>query len=304
LNQGRFIRFTIDSILNQTYENIEYWVIDGGSTDDTLDILRTYDDRVHWLSEKDKGQSEAVNKGWQRAKGEILGWVNADDMLTPVAVENAVGCLTQNSGVGAVYGDAVYVDENDRPLQPYPSRVFDYEKLVIETEDYIPQPSVFIRRAVTEHIGLLNETLHYVMDYDFWLRLGCTVPMQYIPVEMALLRLHTGAKTVQAMQHFAREFSQVFENLFSNPELGEFLQRRKRDVMQVAYIHSASFCFWGGNTSQAVNYLKNAWREKPFPSQRTFWLLYLFSMFGRTGWRWAETLHGNPLRLRRGLLHR
>lgn len=304
LNQGQFIRATIDSILNQTYEHIEYWIIDGGSTDGTLDILRSYGDRIHWLSEQDMGQSHAVNKGWKRAYGQMLGWVNADDMLTPVAVEKAVDFLMKNPGVNAVYGDATYVDENDKPLQPYPTRAFDYEKLVVETEDYVPQTSVFIRRSVTEQIGLLDETLHYVMDYDFWLRLGCYMPMHYIPVEMALLRLHTGAKTIQAIQHFAQEFSLVFENLFSNPGLGEVLQQQKRDVLQMAYIHSASFCFWGGNTSQAITYLKKAWQEKPFPSKRTFWLLLLFSVFGKAGWKLAEILHGNPMRLGRGLLFR
>ena len=304
LNQGQFIRATIDSILCQGYENIEYWVIDGGSTDDTLDILRSYGDQINWLSEPDKGQSHAVNKGWLRARGAVLGWVNADDLLTPAAVEIAVQNFVEHPHVGAVFGDAMYIDEHGSPIKSYPARAFDFEKLVVETEDYIPQTSVFIRKGVLDKVGFLDETLHYVMDYDFWLRLGCHTTMQYVPVEMAWLRLHTGAKTVHGMQNFAREFSLIFEKLFSNSALAQEVQQQKQKVMQTAYIHSASFCFWGGNTSQALFYLRKAWREKPFPSRRAFWVIFLFSIFCKIGWRLAEFLHGNPMRLERGILYR
>jgi glycosyltransferase involved in cell wall biosynthesis len=281
---------------------LEYWIIDGGSTDDTVEILRSYGEKIHWISEPDNGQSNAVNKGWARAQGDILGWVNADDLLRPSSVELAVTALLENPSCGAVYGDSIYIDEEGHFLEPYPTRAFDYEKLVTETENFISQPSVFIRAHLLHQIGFLDENLHYVMDYDFWLRLGCVKSMLYIPVDMAALRLHTQAKTIQSMQHFSNEFSFIFERLISNPAFPESLKQQREEILYTAYLHSASFCFWGGNTRLALAYLRKAWLKRPFPLGRTFWLLLLFSLCGKMGGRLAVLLHGNPMRLEKGLL--
>jgi glycosyltransferase involved in cell wall biosynthesis len=304
LDQGRFIRATIESILSQDYPNLEYWVMDGGSKDATLEILRSYGDRLYWVSEADGGQSQAVNKGWKRSQGEILGWVNADDLLEPLAVRFAVDALLARPDVGALYGDTVYIDEVDKVMQAYPTRPFNYEALVGETENFIPQPSVFMRRNVLEKAGFLNEALHYVMDYDLWLRIGLITPMEYLPIKMAALRLHASAKTVKAMSQFANEFALMYENLFLNPTLPEALQRRQIEIMHTAYVHSASFCFWGGETRMALHFLQKAWRLRRLPRRRTFWYLLAFSLFGKVGWKLAELLHGNPMQLRRGLLIR
>lgn len=304
LDQGPFIRATIESILSQDYPNLEYWVMDGGSKDETLEILRSYGDRVSWVSEPDNGQSQAVNKGWKRSQGEILGWVNADDLLGPLAVRSAVEALLAKQDIGAVYGDTLYIDEADKAIQGYPTRIFNYEVLAGETENFIPQPSVFMRRNVLEKAGFLNETFHYVMDYDLWLRLGLIAPMEYLPMRMAILRLHPSAKTVKSMSKFANEFASMYESLFSNPALPVSLQQRQFEIMHTAYVHSASFCFWGGKTQMALYFLQKAWKLRPFPRRRTFWLLLAFSLFGKAGWKLAEFLHGNPMQLRRGLLLR
>lgn len=302
LNQGRFIRATIESILVQDYPNLEYWVMDGGSTDETVEILESYGDQIRWRSEPDNGQSQAVNKGWKCSNGDILGWVNADDLLEPFAVWSAVEKLSAKQSVGAVYGDTFYIDEVDKIIQPYSTRTYNYEALVSETENFIPQPSVFIRRTVLEKTGFLNERLHYVMDYDLWLRMGLIAPMEYLPTPMAALRLHSKAKTVKAMSRFANEFIFIYQNLFSNPAMPLTLQQRQFSIMHTAYIHSASFCFWGGETKIALQFLQKAWELQPFPRRRTFWLLFAFSTLGKTGWKLAELLHGNPMQLRKGLL--
>ncbi len=130
LNQGQFIRETIETILSQDYDNLEYLVMDGGSTDETLEILRSYGTRLQWVSEPDAGQSQAVNKGWRRARGEILGWVNADDLLSPGAVRRAVEALAADSALGGVYGDCTYIDGSGRRLRTLPARAFDYATLV------------------------------------------------------------------------------------------------------------------------------------------------------------------------------
>jgi len=304
LNQAQFIRQTIESVLSQDYPNIEYWVMDGGSQDGTVEILKSYGEKIHWVSEADSGQSQAVNKGWARARGEILGWVNADDLLTPSAVRNAVEALLADETIGAVYGDTTYIDENGEFIQRYPARPFDYEALAGETENFIPQPSVFMRRDVLEKAGFLNESLHYIMDYDLWLRMGLVAPMKYLPVEMASLRLHSTAKTIKGMHKFADEFVTLYENLFSNVSLPDVLHKRRSEIMHTTYIHSASFCFWGRETGAALQFLGRAWKEQPFPRRRTFWLLLGFSVLGKLGWRLAERLHGNPLQLRKGVLSR
>jgi glycosyltransferase involved in cell wall biosynthesis len=304
LNQGRFIHATIESILLQDYPHLEYWVIDGGSNDGTVEILKSYGDRIRWISESDQGQSQAVNKGWKRSSGDILGWVNADDLLQPFAIRSAVEALVAKPSIGAVYGDTNYIDDVDKIIQPYPTRAYNYVALVSETENFIPQPSVFMRRTVLEKTGFLNETLHYLMDYDLWLRMGPIAPMEYLPTPMAALRLHSTAKTVKAMSKFANEFVLIFQNLFSNPVLPVTLQQRQIEIMHMAYVHSASFCFWGGETGMALQFLQKAWGLHPFPRRRTFWLLFAFSTLGKAGWKLAELLHGNPMQLRKGLLIR
>ena len=304
LNQSRFIRATIDSILSQDYPNLEYWVIDGGSKDGTVNTLQSYSERIHWVSEADSGQSQAINKGWKRSHGDILGWVNADDLLQPLAVQRAVQALLSNQAVGAVYGDSFYIDDADKVIQQYPARAFNYDALVSETENFIPQTSVFMRRNVLEKAGFLNESLHFVMDHDLWLRMGLIAPMEYLPMEMAALRLHSSAKTVKAMSGFASEFAFMYQNLFTNPALPMTLRQRQTEIMHTAYVHSASFCFWGGDTRSALQFLQKAWGQQPFPRRRTFWRLLAFSMFGKAGWKLAEFLHGNPMQLRKGLLIR
>jgi len=303
LNQSQFIRHTIESILSQDYPNIEYWVMDGGSQDETVEILKSYGERIRWVSETDSGQSQAVNKGWAQAQGEIFGWVNADDLLSPSAVRHAVDALLENDAIGAVYGDTNYIDEAGNFIQPYPVRPFDYDALAGDTENFIPQPSVFVRKTVIEKAGFINESLHYVMDYDLWLRIGLVTPMKYLPVKMASLRLHSTAKTIKAMHKFADEFTAMYENLFSNSLLPDSLQKRQSEIMHTAYIHSASFCFWGGETGAALQFLGRAWKEQPFPRRRTFWLLFGFSLLGKAGLKLAEFLRGNPMQLRKGVLN-
>lgn len=304
LNQSRFIRATIESIVSQDYPNFEYWVMDGGSTDGTIKILESYDGQIQWRSSPDSGQSQAVNKGWRLSQSEIVGWVNADDLLQPRAIQFAVDALMARTDIGAIYGNTDYIDEMGNFIQHYPVRQFDYNTLVYETENYIPQPSVFMRRAALEKVGYLNEALHYLMDYDLWLRLGLVAPMEYLPVDMAALRLHATAKTVKAMPRFASEFETVFQTLFSHPAFPASLQQDRASILHAVYIHSASFCFWGGDTRTARAYLAKAWTVQPFPGRRTFWLLSAFSMLGKTGWKLAELLHGNPMRLEKGLLTR
>lgn len=194
LNQGRFIRETIESILLQDYPYIEHIIIDGGSTDGTLDILKMYGDRIFWISEKDKGQSDAINKGWKRARGKIYGWLNSDDTYLPGAITKAVKFLCDNKDVMMVYGEGWHIDEYGKIIQRYPTEPFKLARLA-ET-CFICQPTVFFRKELIEKIGYLDENLNYCMDYDFWIRAGRIYSIGYINDYLANSRLYPETKTL------------------------------------------------------------------------------------------------------------
>ena len=302
LNQGKFIEATIRSVLSQNYPNIEYIVMDGGSEDETLTILRSFGDRIRWVSEPDSGQAQAVNKGWRLARGEILGWLNADDLLARGAVRRAVSVLQAAPELAGVYGDCAYINEDGQPVGKFPSRPYDYNQLVQFCEDFIPQPGTFLRRAQVEQLGMLDEDLHYVMDYDLWLRLGMYARLEYLPEEAAQARLHIGAKTVSSASNFGHELVSVFLRLVQHPDCPSPLLQQKDMILANAFIHAASLCFWGGEMRMVRDYLYRAWRHNPLPKGCTFWRLLAFSLAGRVGWRLAERLHGNPFRLEHGML--
>ena len=170
-NQGRFIEETILSVLNQDYPRIEYIIMDGGSTDQTLDILRKYTGRLTWHSEKDNGQSDAINKGLRLAKGEILAYLNSDDTYLPGAITRAVRYLTaKNPDSPLVYGEGYHITAEGTIIERYPTEPFDFQHLA-ET-CFICQPTTFWKRDVMETIGLFDENLHYAMDYDYWIRVA------------------------------------------------------------------------------------------------------------------------------------
>jgi len=301
-NQGKYIKQTIDSVLSQEIPDLEYWVIDGGSTDETVDILRSYGDRLRWISEPDNGQTQAINKGWGLTRGDFISWLNADDLLAPGSIQRAVEFLQSNPVVGGVYGDCTYISDTGDPIAAYPARPYQFDTLVIETENFIPQPGTFLRRKVVELAGGLDESLHYVMDFDLWLRMGLHAPMMYLPGTVAYTRLHPQAKTLKAMDGFADDYLRTYHKLFEQPNLPERLKNQERRILSRAYTHSASFYFWGGKFAHARRTLWQAWQYQPVQRRRTFWLLFIFSILGKTGLRLAEVLHGNPYRFEKGLI--
>lgn len=194
-NQGRFIQRTIQSVLSQDMPGLEYIVVDGGSTDGTLEILRAYQDRLTWLSEKDEGQADAVNKGIRLASGDVIGWLNSDDIYYPGALAAVVEFLEAHPEFGVVYGEAYHIDENDNVIAPYPTRDWDFHLLTQTC--YICQPATFFRRCLWVQWGGLDASLHYAMDYEYWLRLAQRgVRFGRLRRVVAGSRLHSGAKTL------------------------------------------------------------------------------------------------------------
>ncbi len=288
-NQGRFIAETIDSVLSQDYPHAEYLVMDGGSTDETLDVLRRYGERLHWISEPDNGQTAAINKGWQLSHGEIVAWLNSDDTYLPGAVGQAVSFLLAHPHVAAVYGDCDYVDLEGRFLGPYPTRPYDYLELVRPAFNYIPQPATFIRRRALESVGYLDESLHYVMDLDYWLRLGTRYAIAYLPERLATLRLHQTAKSIQRAGDFPAELIYTYQRLFALPDLPLSVRQTEAEAMSNAYYAAAYSAFWSGRLQEARRYGFQAWRR-----YRKFRRLLPFLALGKVGLKIAEKWRRNP----------
>ena len=197
-NQAAYLEETILSVLNQEYPNIEYIIVDGGSTDGSLEIIQRYVDRLAWwVSEKDQGQTDAINKGFAKAKGEILAWLNSDDTYLPNAVSDAVGYLLMHPEVGLVYGDANFIDEKGRVIGKFPARQTDYQHLR-RGFVHIPQQTSFFRAELWRKVAPLDPSFFFAMDYDLWVRIAKIAPLQYLPQIWANFRLHGNAKTMAA----------------------------------------------------------------------------------------------------------
>lgn len=195
-NQGKFIERTIQSVLQQEGD-IEYIVIDGGSTDETLSILKSYASNLHYISEKDHGQAHAVNKGLQISSGDVIGWLNSDDIYYSDTLKKIADFFARHPDIDVVYGGAYHIDANDQILETYPTRPWDLNYLMQEC--YLSQPAVFWRRSLISTVGLLDEQLHFCMDYEYWLRLGLKgARFVYLTEILAGSRLYPQTKTMSS----------------------------------------------------------------------------------------------------------
>jgi len=212
-NQGQFLEETIRSVLLQGYPNLEYIIIDGGSTDESLDIIKQYEPWLaYWVSEPDRGQSHAINKGLRRASGEIIAYLNSDDMYLTETIRKVVEFLFQHEDVDVVYGDCRVVDEESHLIYVARSREFD---LFVELcRNFVKQPTVFMRRKLLDLVGYFDEELHYVLDIDYWFRAAMRTRFAYLPLELAVFRLTKETKTGKGSLPFTKERERVLDRFF------------------------------------------------------------------------------------------
>jgi glycosyltransferase involved in cell wall biosynthesis len=243
-NQSRFIEATIQSVLFQDYPQIEYLVVDGASTDGTADIIRKYEDRLAWwVSEKDRGQTDAINKGFARAKGEVLAWLNSDDTYEPGAIDAAVNYLQKHLEVGMIYGDCNYINENGEVIGQFQSRQTSYRR-IRRGYNHIPQQTMFFRAELWKQVGPLDPSFHYAMDYDLWTRIAARTEIKYVPQIWANFRLHTSGKTIMADDRFWPEmlrihyrdggsfFSVLVARYYIRKVFAPLLNRRRRKMFE------------------------------------------------------------------------
>jgi glycosyltransferase involved in cell wall biosynthesis len=206
-NHAHFIKASIDSVLSQGYENVELLVMDGNSTDDTVEILKSYGDKIRWISEADKGQADAINNGMQKISGDILAYLNSDDILLPGALEKAVDYFNDHPECDMVYGNADYIDEDGNITGVYATADFTFDRLMQDC--CVCQPAAFWRRRIAERTGPFNAELQTAMDYDYWLRIASGGGIiRHTSDKLAQSRLHKDAKTL-AMR--GKIFEEVFD---------------------------------------------------------------------------------------------
>ncbi|MCM8811698.1 MAG: glycosyltransferase [Candidatus Omnitrophica bacterium] len=263
-NQGPFLEETILSVLNQSYPRVEYHVMDGGSTDESVAVIRKHAGRLaSWVSERDAGQADAINKGWARSTGEILAYLNADDQYMPGAIAAAVDLMRRHPETGILYGACCSFFPDDPAGRLYEPPVFSLKRLLLE--NFIPQPTVFIRREVLRKTGMLNRSLRYCLDYDLWIR-AAIIGIRFEKFDgspLAKFRLWQGSKTSGDAEGWARERLDVLNQLFEAVSPASELARMKSIALAKGYASVAYGASLTGNNRTARHFLGKAIAADP-----------------------------------------
>ena len=225
-NQRPFLETAIQSVLSQDYPRIEYLVIDGGSTDGSVEVIRRYEGRLaYWVSERDRGQADAINKGLRRARGEVVAWLNSDDVYLAGAVAEAVRALQERPDIGMVFGDGLMVDADLSLLDRHYYRPLSVLDLLCF--EVLLQPTVFIRRGVLEEIGLLSDQYNLILDHELWVRIASRYPVMHVRSFWALERTHPSAKTIAQASAFVEEAKRLVAWAGGSPDLRDLVARER-----------------------------------------------------------------------------
>ena len=238
------------SVFAQDYPHLEYLVVDGASTDKSPEIIRAYASRLAWwISEADHGQAEAINKGLRRSHGQIVGWLNSDDIYLPGAIFQAVAALQARPELGMVYGDAITMDASGRPLNKLAMGNWGLEEFM--RFRIICQPAVFFRRTVLEQAGFLDTSYHYLLDHHLWIRMASLKPVMHIPELWAAARHHQGAKNVAQAAGFGEEAMRILSWIQAEPALVDLAQKNRRQILAGAFRLQARYLLDGGQPAAA-----------------------------------------------------
>ena len=229
-NQGQFIEETIRSVLLQGYPDLEYMIIDGGSADESFEIIRKYEPWLAYnVSEPDQGQTHAINKGWRRATGAILAYINTDDCYLNGAIATAVHEFCTGPDVGMVYGTAIIVNEHNK-WTTWKARPFDL-KMMLTVGNIVPQPAVFFSRQALTKVGYLSEEWQLIMDYEFCIRVGAQLPTVCLPQTLGKFRTHPQSKSRLRFEDTTEELIRFVNGFSPEQKLMPDWKRIKRTVM-------------------------------------------------------------------------
>jgi glycosyltransferase involved in cell wall biosynthesis len=280
-NQAAFLEQTIQSVLGQTGASIEYLVVDGVSTDGSLEIILRYSDRLAWwVSERDAGQADAINKGLRRAKGEIVAWLNSDDLYLPGTVAQAVEAFQAYPEAGLVFGDAITIDPKGRQIGRLAFGDWGLDELI--GFRIICQPAVFMRRSVLEQAGYLDPSYHYLLDHQLWLRIARLTPIHHVSQVWAQARHHPGAKNVAQPEGFSRETLRLLAWMETQPDLAPRLAVNRRRIEAGAYRLSARYLLDGDQPGRALRDYARALKRSPAFALR-HWHRMLYAVLSLLG---------------------
>lgn len=273
-NQAAYLENTIQSVLAQDYPNIEYIVVDGASTDSSPEIIKRYSSQLaYWVSEKDLGQADAINKGIEKAHGKYITWLNSDDIYLPGAVSQAVHHLQKNPSLGFVYGDAISIDVDGRPLNRLSFAEWGLEELV--RFRIICQPAVFMRRDILEQAGRLELGYHFLLDHQLWIKLASLAPIHHEPDMWAAARHHPEAKNVSQAAAFGDEAMLILDWMKNDPALNKLILTNEAHILAGAYRLQARYLLDGGQPAASLRSYLKAFRYWPsFTLQHSHRIVY------------------------------
>jgi glycosyltransferase involved in cell wall biosynthesis len=251
-NQAAYLEQTILSVLEQDYLHIEYIVVDGASTDNSVDIIRKYENKLAWwVSEKDNGQADAINKGFARATGEVIAWLNSDDYYLPGTVSAAAKIFEEHPEVVLVYGNMLAVDEHGKIFN-----TLNYKQLTLEDLlcfQIIGQPAVFMRRPALQAAGGLDPTFHFMLDHHLWIRLAQQGKILHVPQTWSAARYHAEAKNLAQAAEFGRDAFRILNAVAQDKKLAPIFVRVNHRARASAYRVDARYLLDGGQPAAALS---------------------------------------------------
>jgi glycosyltransferase involved in cell wall biosynthesis len=269
-NQGQYLEETIRSVLMQNYSNLEYIIIDGGSTDNSVEIIRKYEPWLaFWISEPDGGQASAINKGFSRSTGEYLGWINSDDILYSDAIKRVMGAFDAHPNIDLVYGDVLQGQKIDQSSRPLLGQQLEFTEMLRTLQVPIPQQGSLWKRAVIDQCGSLDDRWHVVLDREFFTRVAQKCQILYLPGVLGFFRNHEYSKSVSQKSRWLAELPQMYREFFDQRDLPIGLRQLQRETMGVVFLTCASIACQCGKFSCSAGYLVKAfWIDPLFVFRR------------------------------------